>query len=119
LSQAQDWRKSLEYWLKPVPADESEAMIRDFLDDIPIIGDLFYRLAETVTIVLQIPVLALLTNGTSSAEVLICEHVYYQFTDFTTVQDFSTSYSTTIVPPSSGYIFVALLTVIAITFTVS
>jgi len=37
LSQAQDWRKSLEYWLKPVPADESEAMIRDFLDDIPII----------------------------------------------------------------------------------
>jgi len=49
LSQAQDWRKSLEYWLKPVPADEGEAMIRDALDDIPIIGDLFYRLAETVT----------------------------------------------------------------------
>jgi len=49
LSQAQDWRKSLEYWLKPVPADESEAMLRDALDDIPIIGDFFYRLAETVT----------------------------------------------------------------------
>ena len=49
MSQAQDWRKSLEYWLKPVPADESEAMIRDFIDDIPIIGDFFYRLAETVT----------------------------------------------------------------------
>ena len=49
MSQAQDWKRSLEYWLKPVPADEGEAMIRDFLDDIPIIGDLFYRLAETVT----------------------------------------------------------------------
>ena len=49
MSQQQDWRKSLEYWLKPVPSDEGEAMIRDFLDDIPIIGDLFYRLAETIT----------------------------------------------------------------------
>ena len=49
MSQQQDWRKSIEYWLKPVPSDEGEAMIRDFLDDIPIIGDLFYRLAETIT----------------------------------------------------------------------
>jgi len=71
------------------------------------------------TIVLQIPALALIQNGTSSAEVLICESVVYQYTDLTTVQGFNPSYSTTIAPPSSGYIFVALLTVIAITFTVS
>jgi hypothetical protein len=71
------------------------------------------------TIVLQIPVLALIGNGTSSAEVLICEYANYQFTDLVTVEGFSASYSTTIVPPSSGYIFIALLTVIAITFTVS
>ena len=48
MSQAQE-RRSLEYWLKPVPSDEGEAMIRDALDDIPILGDLFYRLAETIT----------------------------------------------------------------------
>jgi hypothetical protein len=71
------------------------------------------------TIVLQIPVLTLMNNAVSSAEVLICEYANYQYSDYTTVYGFSFSYSTTIVPPSSGYIFVALLTVIAITFTVS
>jgi len=50
LSQAQqDMRQSLEYWLKPVPSSEGEAMARDAFDDIPIIGDFFYRLAETIT----------------------------------------------------------------------
>jgi len=49
LSQQQDMRQSLEYWLKPVPSSEGEAMARDAFDDIPIIGDFFYRLAETVT----------------------------------------------------------------------
>ena len=50
MSQAQqDMRQSLEYWLKPVPSSEGEAMIRDAFDDIPIIGDFFYRLAETIT----------------------------------------------------------------------
>jgi hypothetical protein len=53
LSQAQDLKKSIAYWLKPVPADEGEAMIRDALDDIPIIGDLFYRLAETIVAIQQ------------------------------------------------------------------
>jgi len=63
LSQQQDWRKSLEYWLKPVPSDESEAMIRDFLDDIPIIGDLFYRLAETITAIQKGDYFAALVYG--------------------------------------------------------
>jgi len=63
LSQAQDWRKSLEYWLKPVPADESEAMIRDFIDDIPIIGDFFYRLAETITAIQQGDAIAAVIYG--------------------------------------------------------
>jgi len=86
------------------------------------------------TIILQIPVLVPINNGASSAEVLICESAkYYTITNnvnpgqsaspsnFTLYNQytFSSSYSTTIAPPSSGYIFFALLAVIAITFTVS
>jgi len=81
------------------------------------------------TIVLQIPVLVAINGGTSSAQVLICgtyKYVYVNYMQgpngtisFGDDVTFSTSYSTTIAPPSSGYIFVALLAVIAITFTVS
>jgi hypothetical protein len=86
------------------------------------------------TIILQIPVLVPINNGVSSAEILICQSgKYYTETNgvspgqtvtgsnFTlyNVYTFSSSYSTTIAPPSSGYIFFALLAVIAITFTVS
>ena len=40
--------KQIQDLLKPVPSNEQEAMIRDFLDDIPILGDVLYRLAETI-----------------------------------------------------------------------
>jgi len=86
------------------------------------------------TIILQIPILVPISGGSSSAEVLICETAkYYTNTNSVTpgqsagsgnfaldnLYTFNSSYSTTIAPPSSGYIFFALLAVIAITFTVS
>jgi hypothetical protein len=81
------------------------------------------------TIVLQIPALVLIGGGTSSAEVLICGSFQYQYVNptpppgsrpgFGSTATLNTSYSATITPPSSGYLFFALLAVIAITFTVS
>jgi len=86
------------------------------------------------TIILQIPILVPISGGSSSAEVLVCEAgIYETITNGITPgqsvapggfvlgypYNFNSSYSTTIAPPSSGYIFFALLAVIAITFTVS
>jgi len=86
------------------------------------------------TIILQIPILVPISGGSSSAEVLVCEAgIYEPITNGITPgqsvasggfvlgypYNFNSSYSTTIAPPSSGYIFFALLAVIAITFTVS
>jgi hypothetical protein len=81
------------------------------------------------TIVLQIPVLVAINGGTSSAQVLICGTYKYIYVNYMEEPNgsinlgnnftFNASYSTTIAPPSSGYIFIALLAVIAITFTVS
>ncbi len=71
------------------------------------------------TIVLQIPVMIGISGGSSSAEILICANAkYYDYTNSNTIT-FSSSYSTTITPPSSGYVFYILMTAIAITFTVS
>ena len=80
------------------------------------------------TIVLQIPLMIPISGGASQAQVLICGNFIYN--NSAVIQGsgiyvgqatytFSPSYSTTIAPPSSGYTFYALLTVIAITFTVS
>ena len=80
------------------------------------------------TITLQIPAMVLIGGGASSAEVLICGSFKYDLTNYTSTStgmttqstaSVSSSYSTTIAPPSSGYIFYVLMTVIAITFTVS
>jgi len=71
------------------------------------------------TIVLQIPVMVMIGGGTSSAEILMCENALYYNNSTNSHVSFSSSYSTTIAPPSSGYIFFALLAVIAMTFTVS
>jgi hypothetical protein len=86
------------------------------------------------TIIVQIPILISINNGTSSAQVLMCESAQYtqfsfnarpgnfnderQITLGNTVS-FNSSYSTTIIPPSSGYTVFVLLAVIAMTFTVS
>jgi len=80
------------------------------------------------TIVLQLPFMTPINGGTSQAEVLICGNFIYN--NSAVIQNsgiyvgqvtytFSSSYSTTIATASSGYIFYALLSVIAITFTVS
>ena len=82
------------------------------------------------TIVLQIPVMVVISGGSSSAEILACANASYNVgcygtnysktdVDFLNMSSFSSSYSTTIVPPSSGYTFYILMTAIAITFTVS
>jgi hypothetical protein len=71
------------------------------------------------TIVLQIPVMIGISGGTSSAEILICGKASYNVDKPTPNVSFSSSYSTTITPPSSGYVFYILMTTIAITFKVS
>jgi hypothetical protein len=84
------------------------------------------------TIVLQIPVLVPIGGGSSSAQILICGTTVYNGITFLggyggppyNVNSYgkftlSSSYSTTIVPPSSGYIFFVLLAVITMIFTVS
>ena len=71
------------------------------------------------TIVLQIPVMVTISGGSSSAEILICGKASYNVNNFNPNASFSSSYSTTIAPPSSGYTFYILMTAIAITFTVS
>jgi len=71
------------------------------------------------TIVLQIPVMVGISGGSSSAEILICVKANYGVGPYANEITFSSSYSTTIAPPSSGYTFYILMTAIAITFTVS
>jgi len=86
------------------------------------------------TIIVQIPILIPINNGTSSAQVLMCESAQYTQFSFNASPGnfnsgnqislgntigFKSSYSTTIIPPSSGYTVFVLLAVIAITFTVS
>jgi hypothetical protein len=71
------------------------------------------------TIVLQIPVMVGINGGASSAEILICSKASYAVNSNTPNTSFSSSYSTTIAPPASGYVFYILMTAIAITFTVS
>ena len=79
----------------------------------------FMLSVQNNTIVLQIPVMIGISGGTSSAEILICVNANYAVTSDANMITFSSSYSTTIVPPSSGYTFYILMTAIAITFTVS
>ena len=71
------------------------------------------------TIVLQIPVMVAIGGGTSSAQILICSNANYAVGSNAYEVTFRSSYSTTIVPPSSGYTFFVLMVAIAMTFTVS
>jgi len=79
----------------------------------------FMLSVQNNTIILQIPVMVPVSGGTSSAEILICGSVGYYIRSNGSAGSFSSSYSTTIAPPSSGYTFFVLMAVIAITFTVS
>ena len=79
----------------------------------------FMLSVQNNTITLQIPVMVPVSGGTSSAEILICGSVGYYIRSNGSAGSFSSSYSTTIAPPSSGYTFFVLMAVIAITFTVS
>jgi len=79
----------------------------------------FMLSVQNNTIVLQIPVMVGISGGSSSAEILICVNANYVITSNANKITFSSSYSTTIAPPSSGYVFYILMTAIAMTFTVS
>jgi len=82
------------------------------------------------TIVLQMPFMIAINGGSSSAEILMCMYANYNVGCYGTnysktevfsinTSSFSSSYSTTIVPPSSGYTFYILMVTLAIMFTVS
>jgi len=71
------------------------------------------------TIVLQMPFMIAIDGGSSSAEILMCMYANYALGANASRFTFSSSYSTTIVPPSSGYTFYILMVTLAIMFTVS